>query len=151
VKDALKAVRDPLSGAAIVLDVLEPAPGQEPPLPPGALYLSLAPGYELSASGSGDVVAAIKPLGSHRIDPQRDAMLGAFAIAGPGVAAGVDLGRIRQIDVAPTLCALLGIDPPAQAQGVVLEKALAAAPVAEAPPVRKAASPAQPATPAGVH
>jgi arylsulfatase A-like enzyme len=41
------------------------------------------------------------------------------------VAAGVDLGRIRQIDVAPTLCYLLGIEPPAQATGSVLTSALA--------------------------
>ena len=126
VRAALLAVRDPQGGAAVVLDVMEPAPGQEPPLPPGALYISAAPGYELSPTTRGsEVVAAIRPVGSHRIDPQRDALQGAFAIAGPGVAAGVDLGQIRQIDIAPTLCALLGIEPPAQAQGAVLDKALA--------------------------
>lgn len=126
VKAALRAVRDPQGGAPVVLDVLEPGPGQEPPLPPGALYISAAPGYELSASPAGtDVVVPIRPVGSHRLDPRRESMQGAFAIAGPGVAAGVDLGPIRQIDVAPTLCALLGIDPPAQAQGAVLEKVMA--------------------------
>jgi arylsulfatase A-like enzyme len=45
-------------------------------------------------------------------------------VAGPGVARGADLGSIRQVDIAPTLCALLGIDPPAQAVGSVLQKAL---------------------------
>jgi arylsulfatase A-like enzyme len=41
------------------------------------------------------------------------------------VAAGALLGPIRQIDVAPTLCLLLGIEPPAQAEGTVLRSALA--------------------------
>jgi hypothetical protein len=40
----------------------------------------------------------------------------------------VDLGRIRQVDIAPTLAALLGLGPPAQAVGRVLEAALAEAP-----------------------
>jgi arylsulfatase A-like enzyme len=52
-------------------------------------------------------------------------MWAAFAVAGPGVARGADLGLIRQIDIAPTLCALLGIDPPASAVGRVLTPALA--------------------------
>jgi hypothetical protein len=122
---ALKAVRDPLTGKPVVLDVVAPAPGQEPALPAGALHLSLAPGYELTASLRGDVVGPMDPVGSHRVDPQRPFMHGAFVIAGPGVASGVNLGLVRQIDVAPTLCALLGIDPPAQATGAVLHKALA--------------------------
>jgi hypothetical protein len=49
---------------------------------------------------------------------------GPFAVAGPGVAAGVDLGVVRAIDVAPTLSALLGIDPPARARGTVARAAL---------------------------
>ena len=36
----------------------------------------------------------------------------------------VKQGLIRQIDVAPTLCLLLGIEPPAQATGVILRPAL---------------------------
>ena len=52
-------------------------------------------------------------------------MKAAFAIAGPGVAAGADLGPIQQVDIAPTLCLLLGIEPPAQAVGSVLRSALA--------------------------
>jgi predicted AlkP superfamily phosphohydrolase/phosphomutase len=121
---ALKAVRDPQTGKPVVADVLESRPGQEPALPPGTLHLSLAPGYELSASVRGDVVGPLSPVGSHRVDPQQPFMHGAFVIAGPGVAPGVDLGHMRQIDVAPTICALLGIDPPAHATGTVLHKAL---------------------------
>jgi len=46
-----------------------------------------------------------------------------FGIASVGEE-GADLGLIRQIDVAPTLCLLLGIEPPAQATGVILRSAL---------------------------
>jgi predicted AlkP superfamily phosphohydrolase/phosphomutase len=122
---ALEAVRDPQTGRAVIVDVMEPGAMQDPPLPPGALHLSVAPGYDLSASTNGEAVGPIDPSGQHRVDSRRPYMLGAFTIAGPGVAAGVDLGLIRQIDVTPTLCTILGIDPPRQASGTVLEKALA--------------------------
>lgn len=122
---ALLGVRDPQTGQAVILDVMEPGAAQDPPLPPAALHLSIASGYDLSASTRGEVVGPITPQGAHSVDSRRPYMLGAFTIAGPGVASGVDLGLIRQIDVTPTLCALLGIDPPAQASGRVLEKALA--------------------------
>jgi hypothetical protein len=58
------------------------------------------------------------------VDSRRPYMLGAFTIAGPGIASGVDLGLIRQTDVTPTLCEILGIDPPRQSSGTVLEKVL---------------------------
>jgi arylsulfatase A-like enzyme len=67
----------------------------------------------------------VRPRGEHFLDPASPSMQTAFALAGAGVAAGADLGRIRQIDVAPTLCLLLGIEPPAQATGAVLTPALA--------------------------
>ncbi len=121
---ALLGVRDPQTGKAVILEVMEPGAVQEPPLPPGALHLSIVAGYDLSAGTKGDVVGPIVPQGAHRVDSRRPHMLGAFTIAGPGVAAGVDLGLIRQIDVTPTLCAILGIDPPRQASGTVLQKAL---------------------------
>ena len=66
----------------------------------------------------------IAPRGEHFLDPENPAMHAAFAMAGPGVAEGAQLGLIRQIDVAPTLCLLLGIEPPAQATGMVLRPAL---------------------------
>ena len=59
------------------------------------------------------------------MDPQRREMQASFTVRGPGVSAGADLGLIRQIDIAPTLCALLGIGPPAQATGQVIDAALA--------------------------
>ena len=54
-------------------------------------------------------------------------------IAGPGVAPGADLGVIQQIDIAPTLAALLGMDPLAHAEGKPLTAALANQPDASPP------------------
>jgi predicted AlkP superfamily phosphohydrolase/phosphomutase len=127
VGQALRAV----SGGTqpIVLDVLDPrTPGRIPSFggPHGGdLYLSVAPGYNVSARLDGEAVEKIRPRGEHLLDPERPSMHVAFAVAGAGVAAGADLGQIRQIDIAPTLCLLLGIEPPAQATGVVLRPALA--------------------------
>lgn len=129
VASALRGVRDPATGQPVVLDVLDPrAPGHDPSFggPNGGdLYLSVAPGYDVSASLKGAAVEPIAPRGVHGLNPERAELQAGFVVAGPGVAAGASLGPIRQIDVAPTLAALLGLDPPAQATGVVLTKALA--------------------------
>jgi predicted AlkP superfamily pyrophosphatase or phosphodiesterase len=128
VGQALRAVSNG-SRPPIVLDVLDPrTPGRVPSFggPHGGdLYLSVAPGYNVSARLDGEAVERIRPRGEHLLDPERPSMHVAFAVAGAGVAAGADLGQIRQIDIAPTLCLLLGIEPPAQATGVVLRPALA--------------------------
>jgi predicted AlkP superfamily pyrophosphatase or phosphodiesterase len=121
----IKALRQP---PAVVLDVLDPrTPGRVPSFggPAGGdLYLSVAPGYNVSARLDGEAVMEIAPRGEHGLDPARPAMHVAFALAGPGVAPGAQLGIIRQIDIAPTLCLLLGIEPPAQATGEILRSAL---------------------------
>ena len=91
----------------------------------GELYLELAPRYRVSSSLRGPLTEEAPPTGEHFSNPERPQMQAAFAVAGPGVAAGADLGVVRQIDIAPTLCALLGIDPPAHASGRVLAAALA--------------------------
>ena len=85
---------------------------------------------DLTAVTKGDALLALAELfaaDDPQLDPRavHDVLIERERLASTGVGSGVDLGRIRQIDVAPTLCALLGIDPPAQAQGAVLEKALA--------------------------
>jgi predicted AlkP superfamily phosphohydrolase/phosphomutase len=137
VASALQGIRDPGTGRAVVTAVIDPreAKGKDPGIggPEGGdLYLALLPGYDLSADADGSVVEPIAPKGVHFLNPERPEMMASFVVAGPGVAAGARLGPIRQIDIAPTLCALLGISPPAQATGRVLREALARAPV-EAP------------------
>ena len=50
--------------------------------------------------------------------------LATWIVAGPGVRTGHERdwrrhGLMRQVDVAPTLCALMGIRPPAQSIGAI--------------------------------
>jgi hypothetical protein len=124
----LLEVRDPDTGQGVVRGVADPRRwGRDPAIggPQGGdLYLDLAPGYATSAALRGKAVEPIEPRGDHMLGPERPEMLAAFAIAGPGVSAGADLGFIRQIDIAPTVSALLGISPPAQSVGGVLCGAL---------------------------
>lgn len=124
---ALTGLKDPATGKAVILGVYPPPENMQPRdgRHAGDLFLSVAPGYGVSAAYKGAVVEAMIPRGDHFLDPERPAMHGSFVIAGPGVAQGADLGVIRIVDIAPTLAALLGIDPPAHAEGRVLEKALA--------------------------
>jgi predicted AlkP superfamily phosphohydrolase/phosphomutase len=125
---ALRAVRDPEDGHEVVTELIDvraadPALGVGGPSG-GDVYLNLAPRYYLSAATRGDPVTRVPPAGEHMLDPGRRDMRAAFALAGPGVAAGADLGLIRQVDIAPTLCALLGIDPPPETVGSALTRAL---------------------------
>lgn len=137
---AMAAVRDPRTGRPVVAAMLDPRESRGDPAfggPEGGdLYLSLSPGYDVAADVKGNVVEPIEPKGVHFLNPERPENLASFVVAGPGVAAGAKLGTIRQIDIAPTLCALLGISPPAQATGKVLREALARAPVPAAAPAR---------------
>jgi predicted AlkP superfamily phosphohydrolase/phosphomutase len=128
VVEALAGLTDPLTGKPVILGFVEPGASQQPGIggaTGGDLYLSLRPGFDVDEATTGLPFDKREPTGEHRTDPQRPEMHATFAIAGPGVAAGVELGEMRQIDVAPTLSKLLGIEPPAQSEGRVLAEALA--------------------------
>jgi arylsulfatase A-like enzyme len=74
-------------------------------------------------------------LGAHGYDPGRYAeMRGIFVALGRGVPAGARLPRVRAIDVAPTVTRLLGIDPPASAEGTPIAGLSPASPPPPAPP-----------------
>ena len=144
---ALVDIRDPATRQRVVTRVIDPLLWTGDPAiggPQGGdLYIDLAPGYATSAALKGKIVEPIPPKGEHMLSPQRPEMLASFAIAGPGVSAGADLGFIRQIDIAPTLSALLGIEPPAHAVGGPLCGALA-----RSSPTAQAGSPPTPCAPA---
>lgn len=56
--------------------------------------------------------------GTHGFDPSvHEEMHGIFLAMGRGVRPGTRLPRLHAVDVAPTVAALLGIDPPAQSEG----------------------------------
>jgi hypothetical protein len=129
-REALLAARDPESGEALVLDVLDPGRDDRQPRiggPTGGdLYLVAAPGYDAGGRiGDGRFVETVSPRGAHLFGPERPEMRSSFTVSGPGVASGRSLGLIRQVDVAPTLAALLGIGPPRDAEGLAVTGALA--------------------------
>jgi len=126
---ALNAFRDPRTGQPVVKAAAEKggAGAPEGSFGPrgGDLYLELARGYTLAGAAAGLAADDRLPMGDHFMAPGRREMHAGFTISGPGVAGGANLGVIRQIDVAPTLCALLGLEPPANATGRILDAALA--------------------------
>ena len=129
---ALGAARDPASGLPLevrVFDLHAPPSGDGPARGgPGAgdLFVEIgARGFTISADHRGAVVSDRAPEGAHFQDPASRPMQGTLIVAGPGVAPGADLGLARQIDIAPTVAALLGIDPPRDAAGKPIAAALA--------------------------
>jgi predicted AlkP superfamily pyrophosphatase or phosphodiesterase len=59
--------------------------------------------------------------GGHGYAPELPDMGAIFMAKGRGVGAGRSLDVVHQIDVAPTVAALLNIEPPAQSEGRVIE------------------------------
>ena len=126
----LRGLRDPKTGAALVAEVIDPGHSNLGLGGPhgGDVYFRLVPGAFPVGDLRGAIVYDAPPAGEHLLDPQRPDMHASFAMAGLGVARSVDLGVIRQVDIAPTLAALLGLEPPARATGTVLDKALSTPP-----------------------
>jgi predicted AlkP superfamily phosphohydrolase/phosphomutase len=126
----LTAFEDPATGRPLgvtVTDVRAPHDGPKLGGPhAGDLFVEVGSGeVGLSARVTGDALEARRPEGTHFQKPGERRMHGSFVIAGPGVAAGADLGVIHQVDIAPTLAALLGLDPLAHAVGKPLTAAMA--------------------------
>ena len=88
-----------------------PLPSKDPQMP--QLLLTAKAGYAFSGATGGPVTAAVpQTRGSHgylAADPDLDAV---FIASGYGVRHGANLGSILNIDVAPTIAALLGVPLP---------------------------------------
>lgn len=116
VRRALASIQDPDTGERVVLEILAPATkGLIQPGGPGTgdLFVELAPGYEPSTSTrSALVIEPTEPSGTHGYLPTRRDMRAIFGAYGPRVPPGSNLGRVRAIDVVPTVLDLLGLDAP---------------------------------------
>ena len=101
-----------------------PDPQKDPQM--ADLFLIAKPGYSFANSKGGAVsVPVISTSGSHgyvNSDPEMDAI---FIASGAGIRANCVVDRVRNLDVAPTIAALLGIHMPTDIQGHVLSEILA--------------------------
>ncbi|MFN7183264.1 MAG: alkaline phosphatase family protein [Thermomonas haemolytica] len=97
---------DPGLGIATVLDRRQVAAkgGSER----AEWFVVFAPGYEMAARVDAPLVGPAQRRGMHGYDPARLDQRASFFLAGPGIAAGQDLGVIDMRAIAPTLAALLG-------------------------------------------
>lgn len=93
--------------------ILRPEEAGTPAGDSGAAFmLDAAPGWMIGSRGTGEVVEAARVKGMHGQHPDRPGMAGIFILAGPGVPRGLQLGKTRLIDVAPTLAQLAGVALP---------------------------------------
>ncbi|QIF02580.1 alkaline phosphatase family protein [Roseimicrobium sp. ORNL1] len=76
------------------------------------LILSPKDGYVIGADVGGDevVVSAGEAKGAHGYSPANPLMDASFVISGAGIKKGVVLDKIANIDVAPTIAKLLGVE-----------------------------------------
>lgn len=125
----LKELFSSMEGIAQVIDGEEghrlgmPKPGENAGM--GDLVLYAADGYAIRKELNGDqvVVPAENYAGTHgylNSDPELD---GLFIASGAGIKEGVVLDRVRNLDVAPTLAKLMGLQFP-EIDGRVLEEIL---------------------------
>ncbi|MBW3597154.1 MAG: ectonucleotide pyrophosphatase/phosphodiesterase [Planctomycetes bacterium] len=118
-----------LEGVAAVIgpddfaSIGQPTRAEDPRAPD--LWLSAKSGYAFSDDHSGEAPVARRAArgGTHGYLPGDPDMLGSLVISGYGVKSGVSLGRVSNLDVAPTIAALLGISLPS-ADGKPLTKIL---------------------------
>jgi predicted AlkP superfamily pyrophosphatase or phosphodiesterase len=101
---------DPLSGVAKVVD--RAAARSMGGFPDAAFIVALRPGFRLGSKLAGPVTLSVRPGGTHGYAPDVAEMNSCFFIAGPGIAAGRNLGQIDMRDIAPTLATLLGVKLP---------------------------------------
>lgn len=112
----LKSICSGIEGVAQVIDGSDapslgmPAPAENQGM--GDLILFAKPGYAFLKNPNWDAVVSDSKsyLGTHGYpasDPELD---GIFIASGPGIKPGVNLGRISNLDVAPTAARILGLE-----------------------------------------
>jgi predicted AlkP superfamily pyrophosphatase or phosphodiesterase len=106
-------------------EIGQSTPDQDPKAPD--LWLAAKSGYSFSDDHAAEspVGRRAEPAGTHGYLPHHADMLGTLVISGYGVNAGTTLGRVSNLDVAPTIAALLGVSL-STAEGKPLKEALRA-------------------------
>jgi predicted AlkP superfamily phosphohydrolase/phosphomutase len=135
---AFRALRDPAHpGSSPVLRVfrknqLSDVQGSDSlyPTRSGDIVVVARPPYQFDAATPGTTIALSQFFGQHgylpnTVDIRRSVNMHAvFVAAGPSIRHRLPLRGVQVIDVAPTVADLLGVPPPADAQGQVLIRIL---------------------------
>jgi len=119
-RDALARALERLRGTGAVAEVVDRGRLESLGSDPDAeCMLDAAPGFCFCSRFEGPAVSeSAEDRGTHGHLPAREGMQASFIIAGPGVAPGWNLRRIKLTDVAPTLAARLGMPPDSLASDV---------------------------------
>ncbi len=129
IRRVLSELKDPETGERVITAFFEPASNgllQPGGSSTGDLFLEFAPGYYPSEWTDGDVVIErTPPRGNHIFLPTRRTMLSICAAWGPRVSAGANWGKVRSVDIVPTVLELLELDIPAHLPGRSLVRARA--------------------------
>jgi len=119
---ALKEARDPNTGEKVVTRVIWPNEARDLGLGGeggGDFYLDFLPGYYPRASKGDETIRpnlSVLGNGSHGWWPKRRTMNSIFYLWGAGVP-HKPLGTAYAVDIAPTLCRLMGVTPSPDTQG----------------------------------
>ncbi len=127
IRTKLKSLLSKLEGVAQVLDVDDfkryglPDPSQNPEQ--ADLMLSAKPGYSFANSykGTNPITDVGERRGSHGHLPDPHYMHASFIAAGAGIKSGIKLKTISNLDVAPTIAKLLGVELPTSEGRVLTE------------------------------
>ncbi len=99
-------------------------PKDRHPTRTGDLVLVAETGWHFDSKQK-EVIGPMSLPGHHGHDPEHPEMGAVFYAWGDGVRAGAAVAKAYAVDVAPTVCALLGIPPPPRAEGRVLTELIA--------------------------
>ena len=110
----LRAILTGMEGISAVYGTEEfgklglPTPGQSDQAPD--LMLAAEPGYMFTNESEGDFITNAASGGTHGYLNTDSQMQAIFIACGPDIPKGIRLGNISNLDVAPTIAALLGIE-----------------------------------------
>ena len=118
---ALSKARDPETGEALVTGFYYPSIDEKKfgigGERGGEVYLDILPGYYFAEGYNEATVKKVTPGGQHIYMPERECLHSMMYCRGPGIEAGGVIAGHKITDIVPTLCRLLNIEPPKNADG----------------------------------
>jgi predicted AlkP superfamily phosphohydrolase/phosphomutase len=87
----------------------------------GDILLMAAPGY-IMGQGVSEIVKPSPELGTHGGDPNREKLKAVFMAIGPEIEEGKQIQPTSNLDIAPTIYEILGIETPSFVEGKPIEK-----------------------------